>query len=63
MYGYHSLIRAGWKSGVHDVRGIRYQHPWVVIWRPAGAAIGCWSKKEARRVLALLRQGIPAEAI
>ena len=56
MYGYESLIRCGWTTGVHDVRGCRYQHPYVVIYRPAGIAAGCWSRQEARETLRRMRR-------
>lgn len=63
MYGYDSCLRCGWKTGIHDCRPFHYQHPWVVIHRESDSAIGCWSRDEARRVLAKLKSGVPAEAI
>lgn len=62
-YGYTSCLNAGWKTGVHDCRSRGYQHPWVVIHRESGAAVGCWSRAEARRVLRALQRGVPAETI
>jgi hypothetical protein len=62
-YGYDSVIRCGWKTGVYDVRPHRYQHPWLAVCQEQGAAVGCWSREEARRVLAQLRRGVPAEAV
>ena len=64
MYGYSSCLSAGWSDGVHDCRAfVGYQHAWVVIYREAGAAIGCHSRAEARRIYARLRAGVPAEAL
>lgn len=50
MAGYQSCIDCGWKDGIHNVRPYRYQHPWLVIHRESGAAVGCWSRSEARRL-------------
>lgn len=61
--GYQSCIKCGWEDGVHDCRGISYQHPWLVIHRESGSAIGCWSRAEARMVYDQLKQGVPAESI
>lgn len=58
---YHGIIECGWKTGVHDIRGIRYQHPWLVVHRESGSVVGCWSRQEARRVLEKLKAGWPAE--
>jgi hypothetical protein len=57
-YGYASLLRAGWETGVHDCRGLRYEHPWVAVSQEHRVARGCWSREEARNVLWLLEQGI-----
>jgi hypothetical protein len=62
MYGYESCLRCGWKTGIHDCRGMRYEHPYVVIHRPSGSAVGCWSREEARRVLAALKAGRSADS-
>lgn len=61
MYGYEACLRAGWKTGIHDCRGLTYQHPWVVIDRESWSAVGCWSRAEAREVLARLRSGHAAQ--
>lgn len=66
MYGYQSCISCGWKDGIHDCRGLTYQHPWLVIYRGAEdgpTAIGCWSREEARRVYAELKRGVPSFAV
>lgn len=56
-YGYDSCLRCGWETGIHDCRGIpNYEHPWLVIHRESGSAIGCWSREEARKVLAQLKR-------
>lgn len=60
---YRGIIECGWKTGVHDCRGLTYQHPWLVVHRDSGTVIGCWSRDEARRVLRELERGVPAEAI
>ncbi len=57
MHSYQSCIKDGWKSGVHDVRSFNYQHPWLIIDRPSGSAIGCRSRAEARRIYAGLKAG------
>lgn len=63
MYGYQSCIACGWSTGIHDCRALSYQHPWVVIHRESNTSVGCWSRAEARIVLAQLKGGIPVEAI
>lgn len=62
-YGYNSCLSAGWETGIHDCRPYRYQHPWVVVHRESGQTVGCWTRAEARRVLAELKRGVPAESI
>ncbi len=51
-----------WKTGVHDCRAIGYEHPWLAVCRDTGEVAGCWSREEARRVLARLKRGFPAES-
>lgn len=63
MYGYDSCLSCGWETGIHDCRGLTYQHPWLVIHRESSSAIGCWSREEARKVLAQLKAGTPPEGI
>jgi hypothetical protein len=58
-YGYDSVIRCGWGTGVYDVRPHRYEHPWLAVCREAGEAVGCWSRDEARRELERLKRSIP----
>ena len=60
---YHGIIQCGWKTGVHDVRGVRYQHPWLVVHRESGTVRGCYTRAEAQRVLHELKRGTPAFAI
>ena len=52
---YDICVQAGWKNGIHDCRALRYEHPWVVIY--GGETAGCWSRREARRVLRELKGG------
>lgn len=60
---YRGIIECGWKTGVHDCRGLTYQHPWLVVYRPTGAVIGCYTKTEAKKVLRHLKSGIPVEVL
>ena len=55
--GYHDCLKCGWKTGIHDVRGVRYQHPWLVLHRPSWSAFGCWTRAQAREFLRKLRAG------
>ncbi len=57
MYGYESVLQCGWKTGVHDCRGIGYQHPWLAVCRETWSVVGCWSREEARRVLRDIKAG------
>lgn len=52
---YIGIIECGWATGVHDVRGIKYKHPWLVVHRPSGTVEGCWTKKEAQSRLRELK--------
>lgn len=45
-HGYPNLRQWGWREGVHDVRHLTWEHPWVVVYD--GATVGCWSREEAR---------------
>lgn len=60
---YRGIIEAGWKTGVHDVRHLTYEHPWLVVHRPTRTVIGAWTKKEAQRLLRDLKAGVPPEAL
>ena len=57
---YIGIIGCGWKTGIHDCRGLRYEHPWLVVHRPTGTVVGCRSREEARRMLARLEHGVSA---
>jgi hypothetical protein len=37
---------AAWRDGVHDVRHLRYEHPWGVV--IGGRFYGFWSRERAR---------------
>lgn len=52
---YIGILGGGWKTGIHDVRGYRYEHPWLVVHRASGAVLGCWSREEARTILAKMK--------
>ena len=61
-HGYQSCLDCGWKTGIYHTRTL-YQHPWIVIYRPAGVAIGCWNRVEARHTLRQLESGVPPESL
>ena len=60
---YHGIIKCGWKTGIHDCRGLTYEHRWLVVYRPTSEVVGCHSRADARRVLDQLRRGVPAESL
>ncbi len=60
---YRGILECGWKTGVHDCRGLTYEHPWLTVHRESGTVRGCTTKAEAARVLRELKSGTPSEAI
>ena len=48
-YGYPPLHeKAGWTLGIHDVRHLAYEHPWLVV--GIGWTVGAWTREEAREI-------------